>query len=89
MEQTRTIDGRVTAVRGAVLDVAFDGEEGLRHLGWLGLGLFAVLSHPPFALAVQAVRIDDQDLTGVVAKGSPALPQGVVSSPRTTSVYGL
>src|SRR6266436_1399183 len=25
MEQTRTIDGRVTAVRGAVLDVAFDG----------------------------------------------------------------
>ena len=25
VEQTRTIDGRVTAVRGAVLDVAFDG----------------------------------------------------------------
>jgi F-type H+/Na+-transporting ATPase subunit beta len=25
MEQIRTIDGRVTAVRGAVLDVAFDG----------------------------------------------------------------
>ncbi len=56
--------------------VGIEGEEGLGHVDGASLAVLFVPAHLTFAVAVQAVRVDDEDASAKVVAGATELAEG-------------